>query len=455
MGRNPAWSPDGTELVVASEGIVRPEDRTTASSQLWALRVDTGARRLVYQGDAVQPSWSPNGARIAFWASRGGQRDLFTIRARPLNGVTPEPVALTSDAAVDWNPVWSPDGGALYFVSDRAGAMTLWRMRVDPESGEKLSEPDAVRLPVEDIAHVSFGAGGREVVFLEYRLLANLHRIRFDAKAETVAGAAETLTNGTIPFTRPDLSPNGLWLAFNGQAKRDHLYLLGTDGASQRQLTDDNYRDRGPRWSPDGKKLAFFSNRGGQWEIWTYTMDGGVMEQLTRGGMGAGGTAAWPVWSPDGKRMAYTIFGFNSFLLDLRRKYLEQSPQALPSMDTPGEKFAAWHWSPDGERIAGFTQAEGGQVTGIATYELATGKFTKVSETGQDPMWLSDSRRLLFVDEGKIYLLDREFPGRRLVLQPRDGLAVERRGFGVSRDDQWIYYSASRVQSEIWLGSVD
>jgi Tol biopolymer transport system component len=454
MGRNPAWSPDGAEIVAATEGIVRPEDRYTASSQLWAIRVDNGARRLIYQGDAVQPSWSPNGARIAFWASKAGQRDLYTIRARPLNGVMPEPVALTNDASLDWNPVWSPDGTSLYFISDRSGAMTLWRMRVDNESGEKLSEPEPVRMPVEDIAHVSFGGGGREIVFLEYRLLANLYRTRFDAREES-AGEGEALTRGTIPFTRPDLSPNGLWLAFNGQGKRDDLYLIGTDGSAMRQLTDDTYRDRGPRWSPDGKKLAFFSNRGGPWEIWTYAMDGGILEQLTRGGMSASGTAAWPVWSPDGKKLAYTIFGFNSFVLDLTRKFTEQSPQALPAMGAPGEKFSAWHWSPDGKSIAGFTQNEAGLVSGVATFDLASGDFEKLSETGQDPVWLRDSRRLLFVDDGKIYLLRRNGATRKLVFAPKDGLAVERRGFALSKDDQWIYYSASRVESEVWVGAVD
>lgn len=454
IGRNPAWSPDGMEIVAATEGIVRPEDRYTAASQLWAIRVDNGARRLVYKGDAVQPSWSPNGTRIAFWASRNGQRDIYTIRARPLNGVTPEPVAVTSDAPIDWNPVWSPDGSALYFLSDRSGAMNLWKMRLDAESGEKLSEAESVRMPVEDIAHVSFGGGGREIVFLEYRMIANLYRARLDLQNE-VAGESETLTRGAVPYTRPDLSPDGLWLAFNAQGKKDDLFVLGTDGAALRQLTDDVYRDRGPRWSPDGKKLAFFSNRGGTWEIWTYTMDGGMLEQLTRGGMGAGGTAAWPVWSPDGKKMAYTIFGFNSFVLDLTRKYTEQSPQALPAMGEPGEKFSAWNWSPDGRRIAGFTQNEAGLITGVATMDMGGGQFEKLTETGQDPAWLSDSRRLLFVDDGKIYLIRLGEATRKLILAPKEGLVVERRGFAISKDDQWVYYSGSRVQSEVWVGEIE
>lgn len=451
IGHNPAWSPDGTEIVCATEGIVRPEDRVTSSSQLWAIRVDNNARRLIYKGDAVQPSWSPNGERIAFWASRSGQRDLFTIRAKPRNGITPEPVTLTNDAAVDWNPLWSPDGLYLYFVSDRDGHMGLWRMKVDQNSGEAQGAPESVRLPVEEIAHINLSRDGRRIAFVEYKLLANVYRVHFDPAKEVIESTPESLTNGKFAYTRPDLSANGRWIAFNSQGNRDDLFLLGSDGSGARQLTDDQYKNRGPRWSPDGEKLAFFSNRGTSWEIWTYTLAGGTFQQLTRG---AAGTTAWPVWSPDGKKLAYTIFGNNSFLMDTDRQWKEQSPQALPPMDSPDEIFSAWHWSPDGTQIAGFTQRADGAISGVATYTLKDGSFTKLSDVGQDPHWLSDSRRLFFVHDGKVWLLDAKSGVKKIVVQSKDW-NVERRGMASSRDDKWIYFSGSRVESEIWFGSID
>ncbi len=451
LGHNPAWSPDALEIVCATEGIVRPEDRYTASSQLWAIRVDNGARRLVYRGDAVQPAWSPNGERIAFWAARGGQRDLFTVRARPRSGVTPEPVALMSDAAVDWNPVFSPDGTFLYFLSDREGKMSLWRIRLDAASGEALGSPEPVRTPVEELAHVSFSRDGRRIAFVDYAMLANLYRVNLDPRAELVVAAPESLSSGANAYVRPDLSADGLWLSFNSQTSRDDLYLLGTDGAGIRQITDDAAKNRGARWSPDGKKLAFFSNRGGPWEIWTYSIDSGQTQQITRG---ATVTAAWPVWSPDGKKLAYTIFGFNSFLMDADRRWNEQSPQALPPMNTQEEIFAAWDWSPDGRKLAGFAQQLEGRVTGIVSYELQAGKFTKWTETGQDPRWLADSSRLIYVDDGKVWLLDTARGLRKILIQSSDW-QVERRGIAISRDNRWIYFSGSRSESEVWLGVVE
>lgn len=451
LGHNPAWSPDSTEIVCATEGIVRPDDRFMTTSQLWAIRVDNGARRLVYKGDAVQPNWSPNGERIAFWASRSGQRDLFTVRARPINGITPEPVALLNDAAVDWNPVYSPDGKYLYFISDRENRMGLWRMRIDPQSGEAQGQPENVRLPVEDVAHVSFSRDGRRIAFVEYSLVSDIYRVRFDPVTEQVAAKPEKLTNGKVPYVRPDLSPNGLFLAFNSQSRREDLYVLGTDGSSLRQLTEDQFKNRGPRWSPDSKKLAFFSNRSGAWEIWTYNMESGAMQQMTRGAIG---TTAWPVWSPDGKRLAYTIFGFNSFLLDADKRWQEQSPQALPPMETQDEMFSAWSWSPDGNKIAGFTQHTDGSITGITTYDLKASKFTKWSEVGQDPLWLGDSKRLFFVDNGKVWLLNTASGVRQIVVQSPEW-TVERRGIAASKDDHWIYFSGSRSDAELWMGVIE
>ncbi len=80
IGYNPSWSPDGKEVVVATEGITSPAWRSSVS-QLWRIRVEDGSRRLVAPGDAVQPSWSPHGQRIAYWGIPDGkaQRDLWTL----------------------------------------------------------------------------------------------------------------------------------------------------------------------------------------------------------------------------------------------------------------------------------------------------------------------------------------------------------------------------------------
>src|SRR5262249_1749862 len=119
FGFHPAWSPDGQRIVFCTEGILTPLSRVS-TSELWVVDVKAGSAPVkLFAGDAVQPSWSPNNKRLAYWkVDNGGQRDIFTI---PVEGGAP--VAVTNDAAVDWDPKWSGDGRYLYFSSDRGGAM--------------------------------------------------------------------------------------------------------------------------------------------------------------------------------------------------------------------------------------------------------------------------------------------------------------------------------------------
>src|SRR4029453_18331386 len=98
----------------------------------------------------------------------------------------------------------------------------------------------------------------------------------------------------------PDASPNGSWIAFNSEGKQEDLFVAHPDGTGIRQLTDDAYKDRGPRWHPDGKSIAFFSNRSGKYEIWTIHPDGSGLKQLTHYP-----GAHYPVWSRDGTKIAF------------------------------------------------------------------------------------------------------------------------------------------------------
>ena len=77
-GFDPAWSPDGKQIAFATEEIEDPSSRL-GDSTLYVVDVAGGSPRKVIEGDAVQPSWSPSGARIVYWSNGGGQRDLFTV----------------------------------------------------------------------------------------------------------------------------------------------------------------------------------------------------------------------------------------------------------------------------------------------------------------------------------------------------------------------------------------
>ncbi|MEV1011331.1 amidohydrolase family protein [Streptomyces sp. NPDC049881] len=131
-------------------------------------------------------------------------------------------------------------------------------------------------------------------------------------------GAATALTPSDLEPTRPHFAPDGRTLVVT--AYRDggyHLFTLRADGSELRQRTEGPWDDRGPSWSPDGTRIAFSSERGGDtvaggpYRVWTLDVRSGALTRLTglpgQDGPFQGG--AWedfdPAWSPDGRRVLF------------------------------------------------------------------------------------------------------------------------------------------------------
>ena len=157
-GFNPTWSPDGRRIATSTEscGIRRPDARSANEAKIHVYDVTTGQSQVLPTRDAVQPAWSPNGHRIA---DRGlgddrSQRDIWTVA---LDGS--QPVRVTGDRALDWDPTWSQDGRWLYFSSDRAGTMNLWCVSIDEASGVSTGVPERIPMPASWVGHAIIGRG--------------------------------------------------------------------------------------------------------------------------------------------------------------------------------------------------------------------------------------------------------------------------------------------------------
>ena len=341
FGFNPAWSPDGREIVFATESVeTDPRDRL-GDSELWIVELEVGEPRLAFEGDAVHPDWSPNGFRIAYWAIAGGQRDIWTMTS-----AGEEAVQVTRDDAVDWNPVWAPDGKFLYFSSDRSGSMNLWRVQIDEETGRTRAEPEPVTTGASgDGMHITLSSDGSRIAYGLQNRRANIMRVDFDPSTGTVLGDPIPVTEGSVPVGSVEPSPDGTSLVFNRVGVQEDIFVSNADGTGVRGLTNDGYFDRYPRWSPDGAKISFYSNRGGRYQVWTINPDGRSLGQLTDGP----GDLAHSAWSPDGSRVAYTDFVTGSFIMEVE----DQSVETLPALTDGTEFFVAFSWSPDGNWLAG------------------------------------------------------------------------------------------------------
>lgn len=439
FGHNPTWSPDGKEIACGDEGPLNPAIRNNPNSRLWSVNIDTGEKRELTKEDSIQPNWSPHGYRIAYGGRRNAtQRDLWTIAAG--GGET---VEVTNDAAVEGSPVWSPDGKYLYFTSDRAGSMNVWRVPIDEQTGKLLGPAEPLTTPSSSTAQLSFSRDGTRVAYAQIARAANLKRIEFDPDKETITGPGEWITQGSRFASIPHVSGDGEWVAFDSQgAKQDDLFVVRRDGTTVRQLTNDLYKDRAPRWSPDAKRIAFFSDRSGKWEIWIINSDGSGLKQLTYTSV----TVTSPQWSPDGTRIAYRNSGGTPSIIAVDKPWTEQSPQVLPpNRDFP--TWGVWSWSPDARKIAGSKQVFGPQ-EGILVYDLESQHYEKLTDFGGQPVWLRDGRRLLFQNQGKLYVMDSHSKTFHEIFSVTPNVF---QGFTVTRDDRLIYLSVVTTESDIWL----
>jgi Tol biopolymer transport system component len=440
FGFNPAWSPDGKEILCATEGIDNPRIRRH-TSQIYRVDLATGRRRLIHQGDAVQPNWSPQGLRIAYWAvSSSGQRVIWTM---PAGGG--EAVRVTPGTSVDWNPVWSPDGRSLYFASDRSGVTNLWRVPIDERSGRVLGEPEPVTTSGQSNMFFSLARDGRRLLYAGDETKTILEKVAFEPTSGAIASPAGQIAQTANMIATFDASRDGRWLVYQTSVPQEDLFVIHPDGTGLRRLTNDEFRDRQPRWSPDGTRIAFYSNRGGQYGIWTIRADG---SQLERAAANPGRQAYHPIWSPDGRWLACDL-GENEALIDLARPVEERSPLFLPPAGQ-GMGFSASSWSADGRWLAGaLHHPDGRQVPGVVLYSVARRRYLRLTEQGRAATWLSDSRHLLYWDSGAFFLLDTVSRTSRQVLSTPPG--SDYNDFGLSPDDRVLYLARNTEQGDIWL----
>ena len=452
-GFNPSWTPDGAEILYSTQGFQSPFGRA-GYGELRAVSVDSGAvRGIPCSEDAVQPVMSPHRLRIAFWGLRegGGIRDIWTI---PADGG--EAVPVTSDQHTDWNPVWSPDGSSLYYGSSRSGSMNIWRVPIDEETGRTLGPPEAVTTGSGSNMFLTAASDGRTMAYVSVDRPQNLQTIRFDPVAGRPVGEPSAITRGKQNFFWANLSPDGEWIIATGFGPQEDLYLFKTDGSARRQLTDDAGKDRGATWSPDGSEINYFSDRSGSYEIWGIRPDGSGLRQITGT---PGRVITFASWSPDGTRMAIaaTMTGddgefLQGQLIDPRVPYAEQTPEDLPPFEGGQVGFEVISWSPDGRWLAG-TRREtqlGGQ--GVVVYSLETKSYRSLTDFGQYPAWLPDSRRLLFQDKGELFLVDSDTREHHAVFSALpDSIAGPR----LSSDGRTLVYSRTVQNDDIWLMTLE
>jgi Tol biopolymer transport system component len=445
-GFSPAWSPDGTRLAYSS-GLATGAPFTYAGgSTIWIVDIASGQRRKLSDLDGIQPSWSPQDRRIAFWGVDAAtqNRDIWTV---PVDGGPA--VRVTNDAATDATPVWSSDGRHLYFSSSRGGTTNLWRVPIDETTGVTTGPPEPVTVPTQNAVQPSLSRDGTTVAYTASAWSSNVYALGFDAVSGAPTSASRWVLGGPHDWTGMRVAPDNKRLAVVRSGETRDLVVAAADGTGVQRLTDEQGGVRCPYWSPDGRSLVVLPTRRGDKTLIFIEPDGGRTRRVTD--LPSTGLTGCPVWSPDGRQLAVVQGPTDPTLVifDPTRPVAGQQVERLPP---PARGiFFPRAWSPDGTKL-------GGTIGGtVAVLDRASGQYRLIAEgtpvnAGGDLSWLPDSRRLLSMSGGRdIILFDTVTGQSRSIYSAAPDVL---RSFTLSPDGRELYVSRGPDEADIWIGRI-
>jgi len=290
-GFNPSYSPDGQRLAF---------DAGLAGAQrLWVA--DTRGRNprqvTTDSSEAVvhtEPHWSPDGSRLVFRRIEKLKSDIAIV-----NPTTQAVTRVTDDYVVDVYPTWTPDGRGVVFSSSRGGGVNLWRARLDRDGAPTGLEQ--LTTGAGDDVQASVHPDGRELAFAVRGINSDLWQLPVSPETGRAAGHPTPVLGTTRVESRGSWSPEGRQLAFNSdRAGEMNIWVLDSAGR-ERQVTAGPGGDYQPDWSPDGQALVFFSARGGNTDIWRVRLPDTSLTRLTDDDA----LDINPAYSPDGQRIAF------------------------------------------------------------------------------------------------------------------------------------------------------
>ena len=198
----------------------------------------------------------------------------------------------------------------------------------------------------------------------------------------------------------PQISPDGRVVAYtitdtdkSANRRTTQIYLISVDGGEPRQLTNGKVSSSSPRWSPDGRKLAFIAARDGEPQVWTIDVESGETRKVTDVALGASD----PVWSPDGRWIAFTSEVYPDCDSDNCNRQRQETAAASKIKAKITERLLYRHWTAwkDGKRNHVFVVAgDGGEARDLTPGDFDAPPFSLGGMT--DYAFSPDSKELAF-----------------------------------------------------------
>lgn len=385
------WTPDGGAVVFRS---LRDADGVRSEGRLYTVNPTGGLPAPLPMPTSGAADFSSDGKRVAYsplfrdfrtWKryEGGWAQDLyvFDLESHELRPIAPS-------RRTERDPMWI--GNAVYFASDRDGKLNLYACDLETEEVVKLTNSETwdVRWPSSDgVSRIVYELEG------ELRVL--------DVKTGQDQALALFVPNDGVAM-RPlrvsveknvedfTLSPKGERALF---VARGDVFTVPIEKGPKRNLTrSSGAHDKWARWSPDGARIAFVSDRSGEDEVWIVEQAGGKPEKLTTGGQAM---RYAPEWSADGGKVAFSDKDGKLYVLSLADQRL------VEIADDPRDQIRDYAWSPEGAFLA-FSMVDLDGMRSLHIWSGEDGKLHRITDAlfnEHDPVWDPTGEQLYYLSE--------------------------------------------------------
>ena len=384
------WTPDGKRVLFRSTR----DYWKAGSGKLYTVSMEGGLPTALAIPESGAGAISPDGKRVAYsplfrdfrtWKryQGGWAQDLYLF---DLDSNRAEQI--TDHIRTDRDPMWIGDD--VYFVSDRDGVLNLYRYDTGTAKTQRVTSEKTwdVRWPASD-------STGRIVYELNGELsvydvaTGKSRRVSIEVPSDGVARRPRRVSaDGNIEGYA--LSPQGRRAVFSA---RGDIFTVPAEKGPTRNLTkSSDAHDRLPAWSPDGRKIAFVSDRSGEEQVHVVDQTGGVPAQLTEGTRGRLYRLAW---SPDSQRIAFSDKEGKAYVLDVESRAVQEVA------DESRGRIDDYRWSPQGGYLA-FTVSVASRMNSVFIWESATGKLHQVGGSRfneYNPAWDPEGEYLYFLSD--------------------------------------------------------
>ena len=394
------WTPDGKRVLYASVRDAAP----VPHNYLWTVSTDGGPSTKVSDQWGFDGSYAPNARQIVIdkmsrwdveWrAYRGGQNTPLII----LNlGNQNETLIPNTEKTTDIQPVWVDQ--TIYFLSDRDWTMNVWAYSVRSRELRQVTKFEGT-----DVKWLSAGNGQLIIEQNGYLHTVDPANGNTTQLSITVTGDFpwaetkwETISNRARAAS---LSPTGKRALMEA---RGEVFTVPIENGDPRNITQSSdAADRNPIWSPNGDKIAWFSDQGGNgYALYMADQDG--LSEATSMSIGESKMAWEPAWSPNGEHIAFVDD-------DTRVRVIELATGSINTVDQGGNNLDRGRmgitWSPDSKKLA-YCKSGSNNFRKIMVWSSEDNSVSQLTDPFADafaPAWDRDKKHLYFLASTNVAL---------------------------------------------------